>query len=318
MEAVFTTLGHGTTTLWRPSLRRSGTAPPRCGGRLYDARSRHHHAVEAVFNTSPLPLAVRTLVRAGALCRRCGLLAVLASLLQTTGSEAGSGVVPLGLLTLGPWDLPPPGREPVSPELVGRCVPTAPTREAPRSYHCELPASPHPSAGSKGSGKPLTFAQRAGRTLLGAEEHLFNESLSPAAPTSDCCLSLFSKTKGRCQRYPSSQTFPRVLLQGVIHLLLLPDLPLGLLENPELQAWRTFWNMPYAFWRPDLEKGCCFYPRRSCPSPTLPTATPRPAYIFSWGQNPGHFSKPGSQRSSFKRLCTTPPPTFLGASPGLG
>lgn len=217
--------------------------------------------------------------------------------------------MPLGLLTLGPWDLPPPGREPVSPELVGRCIPTGPTREAPRSYHCELPASPHPSAGSKGSGKPLTFAQRAGRTLLGTEEHLFNESLSPAAPTSDCCLSLVSKTKGRCQCYPSSQTFPRVLLQGVIHLLLLPDLPLGLLENPELQAWRTFWNMPHAFWRPDLDKGCCFYPRRSCPSPTLPTATPRPAYIFSWGQNPGHFSKPGSQRSSFKRLCTPPPPS---------
>lgn len=187
--------------------------------------------------------------------------------------------MPLVLLTLGLWDLPTPGREPVSPELVGRCVTTGPSREAPRSYRCVLPASPHPSAGSKGSGKPLTFGLRAGRTLPGAEEHLFNESLSPAAPTSDCCLSLFSKTKGRCQRYPSSQTFPRVLLQGIIRLLLLPDLPLGLLENPELQAWRTFWNMPHAFWRPDLDKGCCFYLRCSCPSPSPPLHPP-PQLIF--------------------------------------
>ena len=47
---------------------------------------------------------------------------------------------------------------------------------------------------------------------------------------------MFSKAKGRYQRYPSAQTFLRVLLQDVIRLLLLPNLPLGLLENPDLQA----------------------------------------------------------------------------------
>ena len=116
------------------------------------------------------------------------------------------------------------------------------TRQAPRSHHCALPASPHPSAGSTGSGGVFTawclqhFHEEPQHTLPGAEEHLCNESLSPAAPTSDCCVSLFSKAKGRYQPYPSAQTFLRVLLQDVICLLLLPNLPLGLLENPDLQA----------------------------------------------------------------------------------
>lgn len=55
--------------------------------------------------------------------------------------------------------------------------------------------------------------------------------------------------------------------------------------------------MPHAFWRPDLDKGCCFSLRCSCPYPTL---LPTPGLYFFLRAKSWSFFKAWLAKSLFE------------------